>query len=83
VLGRADTIRPGNYELACVMALAGLPEDARSCLFRCWAYQTLPSIEALEVNPYLQTVQTEPWFNHIRELARGGFADIRALASRC
>ena len=69
---RASTLEPGeSYNLACVMALTGRPDDARAFLHECWRYGTLPSSEHLIADPDLASIRALPWFAEILALARG------------
>ncbi len=71
VLGRAGNLRfSASFDLACLMALSGRPDEARCFLYECWRYKTLPSEEHLLANPDLASLRDQPWFAHILSLVR-------------
>jgi tetratricopeptide (TPR) repeat protein len=59
------------YNLACVMALSGLPDDCRGYLMAAHEHGRLPSREHLETDTDLDSVRGLPWFAEILALADG------------
>lgn len=69
---QANAIKPGegSYNLACIAALRGEPQDCRRWLEDCITHNDLPDRKHLTGDTDLDSVRNEPWFAEILAKAK-------------
>jgi hypothetical protein len=62
-----EAMKPGSeaYNIACIFALMGKPEECRYWLERAGAFKTLPSLLHMQTDTDMDPVRNLPWFTRI------------------